>query len=602
MKRKNIFYSFICVLLLSVCNVLCAEEITELEYEKLAMKFYSWEKGNENDSLVRQQIKNFNMERALESYSQNHEYTIMQDNYLQTYIQKILIIVKQNIYSNMSSYVIRYAHDVHNTFGCAVDIVSVNGESAPQIKTLIQTYATNLSGVVLVGDIIPAYYYHSVAPSWNEETFPCDLFYMDINGTWALKSDGSGVYDNHTGFVAPEIFVGRINTATMGRDEVQELKYYFDRNHQYWTGKKALNKQRALTFTETDWNYTDFWDKIAPLYGNNNYDVVKADMFYKTDYLNYLQNDNYEFIQLACHSWYYAHDFEVGGVHSTVYNYEISSLNTKQIGYNLFCCKGCKWTESYSSQCLGESYLYGQVNNSSALAVVGSAKTGGMLSFSDFYTPLGQGKCIGLAFKEWWISHCGNSHSDEKKRWFYGLTILGDPLLNFHFTNDCDEILYLNGGEETTNNMYYAQSKIEVQNYSLTQGQFVQLSAPTIQITGPFACNSSSTFIATPNDNCVCNNNRFSSEERNNKKQYSEVTSEHIRTYNLTAYPNPAKDLLIIDTNEELTLIVIYNQQGNYILQTKELNINVSHLTSGVYMIHALTTDGEMRKGKFIKL
>lgn len=44
--------------------------------------FYSWEKGNENDSLVRQQIRNFNMERELQSYSHNHEYTIAQDNLL----------------------------------------------------------------------------------------------------------------------------------------------------------------------------------------------------------------------------------------------------------------------------------------------------------------------------------------------------------------------------------------------------------------------------------------------------------------------------------------------------------------------------------------
>lgn len=584
------------VLLLSVSNVLYAEKITELEYERLAMMFYSWEKGNENDSLIRQQIRNFNMERALASYSQNHEYTIAQDNQLHTYIQKILIIVKQNIYSSMPSYVIRYAHDIHNAFGCAIDIVSVNGESASQIRSLIQTYAMGLNGVVLIGDIVPAYYYHSaVPPTWEEESFPCDLYYMDINGTWSLKNDGTGVYDNHTGSVIPELFIGRINTATMGRDEVQELKYYFDKNHQYWTGKKALNKQRALTFTETDWNYTDFWDKIAPLYGNSYYDAVKADMFYKGAYLSFLQNNNYEFIQLACHSWYNIHDFEVGGVHTNVYNYEISSINKKQIGYNLFCCKACKWTESSYSQCLGESYLYGQSNNSSALAIVGSTKTGGMLGFLDFYMPLGQSKCIGQAFKEWWLNHCGNSHSEEEKRWFYGMTILGDPLINFNFTNDCNNTLYLNMGEETTNNMYYAQSEIVVQNYSLTQGQSVKLSAPVIHINGSFACNSS--FIATPSDYCVCHNNRNSF----NKKESSVVTNA-TSSFNLTVYPNPAKDFLSIETNEEIALIVIYNQQGNLILQTNnKLNINVSHLASGIYIIQAVAMDGQIRQGKFIK-
>ena len=35
---------------------LYAEDISEEEYAEIASKFYSWEKGNENDSLLRQQM------------------------------------------------------------------------------------------------------------------------------------------------------------------------------------------------------------------------------------------------------------------------------------------------------------------------------------------------------------------------------------------------------------------------------------------------------------------------------------------------------------------------------------------------------------------
>jgi hypothetical protein len=61
--------------------------------------------------------------------------------------------------------------------------------------------------------------------------------------------------------------------------------------------------------------------------------------------------------------------------------------------------------------------------------------------------------------------------------------------------------------------MYYAQSKIVVQNYSLTQGQSVSLYATEIQITGPFYCSSSSAqmrLVANVHDSCVCNTAKLS--------------------------------------------------------------------------------------------
>ncbi len=36
--------------------------------------------------------------------------------------------------------------------------------------------------------------------------FPCDLFYMDLNGTWN-DPDGDGKYSGHPTNVAPEIWV-----------------------------------------------------------------------------------------------------------------------------------------------------------------------------------------------------------------------------------------------------------------------------------------------------------------------------------------------------------------------------------------------------------
>lgn len=594
-----------------LCPLHAENDLTEAEMDSLAMMFYSWEKGSGDEEMISQPILNSNTNRAYENFTQSHEYSIEQDYNNLTYIDKILIIVKYNVFTEMPSYILRYAHDIHNTFGCAVNIVSVNGESASQIRNLLQSYSSNLNGAVLIGDIMHADFYHPDSPAngktvWYAEKFPCDLYYMDLDGSWSHTGGAIDTLIAHTGGtgdVEPEIFVGRINTAGMGRTEIQELKWYFDKNHQYYTGKNVLNKQRALTFTGADWDawWREFRGGVSPLYGSNYYDAVYGSSYFtKANYCSYLQNSTYEFIQLASHSNVQVHNFPTTA-DSLMYPEEIYVLGTKQIGYNLFCCKACNWTKMYNSPCIGESYLYGLNNNSSALALAGSTKTGGMLGLKNFYNPLGNGKCIGQAFKEWWINQWGNNHNNYAIHWAYGMVILGDPLVNFNFTNDCDDNLYLNSGEETTNNMFYAQSKIVVQNYAMTQGQSVTLSAPTIEINGPFVCNSSSSFLATPNDNCVCNTRTTHRIANSHISNNSGASSNEGSKITLSVYPNPVKDILTIDTNEEIATIAIYNQSGQCVLLPSKTIINVSNFPQGLYVILITTKEGLSIQRKIIK-
>ena len=135
---------------------------------------------------------------------------------------------------------------------------------------------------------------------------PCDLYYMDINGTWT-DADGNGIHDTHTGNVQPEIFVGRISTANMGTllSEKDGLERYLDKNHKFWMGHTTVNKKFGLSYTDQTWvSYSYFKTDIQYLYGNTNYDQVKYGdtVFGKTDYLGRLANNKYEFIQLAYHS------------------------------------------------------------------------------------------------------------------------------------------------------------------------------------------------------------------------------------------------------------------------------------------------------------
>lgn len=583
-----------------------SEDISEAEYDRLTKLLHKYNLDEEPDTTVLRRARARYVQSVMSVYSQEHRYSISLGLSVIHDINKILIIADKTLYDNIASYILRYAHDIHNYFGCQVDIFTVEGETYEDVKNLIVSQSTNLSGVVLIGDIIEANYFtcevinEKNEREWDNETFPCDLYYMDLDGTWT--DDGTGILNSHTGDVKPEIFVGRINSAGMGGNELDEIKLFFDRDHDYWIGKNVLNKRYALTFTGPDWIKFDYFlNDISSLYGMDNFDIVKAEQFTNTNYLSCLNNSKYEFIQLAAHSSFLLHEFKWNGNVKYIYQDDIYNASKHQIGYNLFCCSACKWTYSTSQRCLGESYLFGE--HTKALALVGSTKTGSMLQFDKFYTPLGAGICMGQSLKNWWINFMGNYHTDYQIRWHYGMCILGDPLISFHYSNECEDELILNSGEETTNRMYYAQSKITVKNYSVLQGRQITLNAPTIEIVGPFECNSPSVFTTNTNEYCVCNDVTNSMNRIRQKSNADDNTDncETIITNKIYCYPNPASDYIFVDALDPIEYILIYNINGELMTKTTDKSICLSHLSDGIYILHVVT-EIDILKTKFIHL
>jgi hypothetical protein len=72
---------------------------------------------------------------------------------------------------------------------------------------------------------------------------------------------------------------------------------------------------------------------------------------------------------------------------------------------------------------MGTTYLF----TSNTLTVIGSARSGGMDLYQPFYDALSEGKTIGDAFKIWF--HNPEIEQLNKEELYYGMTILGDPLL-----------------------------------------------------------------------------------------------------------------------------------------------------------------------------
>jgi hypothetical protein len=132
-------------------------------------------------------------------------------------------------------------------------------------------------------------------------------------------------------------------------------------------------------------------------------------------------DDNYEYIFLAAHSNPNLHQFKIGDDWQSEYVTYNDIYNIRPVAqhYNLFCCSAAQYTY--------DDYLAGwYVFNIGdyGLTAIGSAKTGSMLNYEDFYPALAFGVPFGEAFR-WWFSVWGESARD----WFYGMTLIGDPLL-----------------------------------------------------------------------------------------------------------------------------------------------------------------------------
>ena len=325
------------------------------------------------------------------------------------------VVVNAELYSSIAAELSQYQADLVGS-GYSVQIDTMRGTSAPALRTHLAG-VSQLVGAVLVGELPVAWYERGWGGGPSGEEFPIDYYFMDLNGTWT-DSDADGLYDGHSGNTAPEIWVGRLYARPLTwDDEVRLMKRYFAKNHAYRIGELPL-PDRGLTYTDDDWAGMDCC--LGSVYSDMTL-VEDGNTTRASDYRTKL-TDGYEWIQVCCHSSPWGHTFKYsGGYAGTVFNTEIYAIRPHAHFYNLFACSGTRFVE--------ENYSAGWdiFQDADGLCAIGSAKTGSMLNFDGFYTPLGQGQSIGAAFKSWFTA---NGESDPD--WFYGMNVLGDPTLKPH--------------------------------------------------------------------------------------------------------------------------------------------------------------------------
>ncbi|MBN2619514.1 T9SS type A sorting domain-containing protein [candidate division WOR-3 bacterium] len=333
--------------------------------------------------------------------------------YLSDQTDLVDIVVYAPLYAAIMDSLAIYIADLESE-GYIVQVDTVRGWTAEELRThFASLLPSDLVGAVLIGNVPFAWY--EMEGGEGREEFPIELYLMDLNGTW-VDSDANGLYDNHTGNKAPEIWVGRIYASPMTwGNEAYIVNNYLSKIHRYRTGGYSI-PQKALAYVDDDWySFNDcdldqLYDTVVVV---RNYNTTIA-----TDFRARF-DDPYEWVQICSHSSPWGNTFKYsGGFAGTVFNFEVWYANPPFLFLNLFQCSGTRFfEENYCGGC----YIFGPQNG---LLAIGSAKVGSMLHFDDFYGPLDTGISIGEAYKEW-CTQWGITDPE----WFYGMCICGDPLL-----------------------------------------------------------------------------------------------------------------------------------------------------------------------------
>lgn len=342
-----------------------------------------------------------------------------------------LIICNGDLYFDISTALVgEYVPQIENE-GYTVNVSVTADEDMRASDTALRDYLADFyeeNGyfhALLVGDL-PVPFYEMEYEGWGYEYFPIDLFYMDLDGEW-VDEDENGVWDEHyhgDGDIFADIPIGRWTAGPLNHDhntEAELVGNYISKNVSYRAGGNPC-QERALSYIDDDWEPWGYsWTEAMTWAYDDVTGIYDPEETYADDYEDRL-NDDYEFIQVCAHSNWHLHQFQLGETYDNTYYYEVYDIKPKALFYNLFACSNARYTEY--------NYMagwYAFMDDDCGLVAIGSTKTGSMLNFEDFYSPLGANYSIGEAFRYWmelWADGGG-----ESRPWHYGMTLVGDPTL-----------------------------------------------------------------------------------------------------------------------------------------------------------------------------
>ena len=224
----------------------------------------------------------------------------------------ISVLVDESLYPQITASLNQYVADLESE-SYTVSVSTLSGGLPRDVKDWVTArYNAGGEGFVFVGNITAA---------WAEvsgDQFPCDLFYMDLDGNWQ-DNNSDGVYEMHTagsGDMAPEVYIGRLYAHSLSYDtEAGMIDGYFAKAHDYRLNQ-LTQPWRGLEYVEEDW-----FDMAV------NLDLVYEDSLTRYDYGYYTTGADYldqmdlgqHFVTVCAHSYSGGHHFGTRPTESAAY-------------------------------------------------------------------------------------------------------------------------------------------------------------------------------------------------------------------------------------------------------------------------------------------
>lgn len=351
---------------------------------------------------------------------------------------RILLVVEDSLYASIKTKLQRFVQDLQKE-GWGVLVYRFGSGTAQSLRAYLRSRHKEkggLAGALFIGDI-PYIVYEMMQSwdnntSWEYEDFPCDIYYMDVDGAWSdSKTDqdvrpGNGKYDTRSGNLGLEIWVGRLQTSNLTclGTEAGVLNNYFEKNHLFRTGGLGTAPS-ALVYDDDDWSGmgTDDKSNLKKIFSG----VTEISDKEKTTAADYKTNRlpaPLEFIYTRSHGWPGGHGYYRNSKANFDYVLcaEYVKIVPKALFYSFFVCSGCDFTAADN---LGGVAAF---NLQSGLLAYGSAKTGGIWVDDWFFETLAQGGTFGAAFVRW-FNHAQTTYPDYAPRWWYGMVLVGDAAL-----------------------------------------------------------------------------------------------------------------------------------------------------------------------------
>lgn len=329
--------------------------------------------------------------------------------------EKVLVLVPNEIFGQLESWLERYASDITD-----FNLVILNGSWADpadvrlQIKEVYSSY--NISGCVLVGDIVAAYF--RTENVHGTFSFPTDLYYMDLDGTW-VDYEPDGIFDNRTDPNGVEIWVCRIKAP---ESNVTLLQSYFDKNHDFYSGALGHYDKALAYIKNCEFGQAHRVEVLKSIYNETDIVFLCGANATKTDYLETLRQ-GFETVWISCHGGPTRQLIEKDPVEWFDGN-DANNIENGSIFYLLHSCEVGRYdVEDY----LAGWYVFGDSNGLVALA----STTVWESIDHDFFVDANNNSYIGNAFLET-IKHADELAKTDPivtRNLYYGAVLIGDPFI-----------------------------------------------------------------------------------------------------------------------------------------------------------------------------